>query len=149
MSTQNINETDGYRVLQAAESTTITKSNAAVEPLTLNVYYDAASIKLDSDMWYTFAGIVSKEGDALKFTALTSSSEPIYTGIEAVENGNTRIFAANGNINVIADDMTSIKVFSATGQLVSSLQASSATIAVAPGFYLVKVGDKTAKIVVK
>ena len=147
---ENIHSEDGYLVLKSAESETINEYNATIEPLTINVYFDAATFNLGTvDGWYDYTGIVSKEGDALKFTALKSSSEPIYTVIEDVETGNTRIFAANGNINVAADDMTSIKVFSATGQLVSSLQAASATIAVAPGFYLVKVGDKTAKIVVK
>ncbi|MBS7375540.1 MAG: leucine-rich repeat protein, partial [Muribaculaceae bacterium] len=147
---ENIHKDEGYLVLKSAESETINEYNATIEPLTMNVYFDAATFNLGTvDGWYDYTGIVSKDGDALKFTALTSSNEPIYTGIEDVETGNTRIFAANGNINVAADDMTSIKVFSATGQLVSSLQASSATIAVAPGFYLVKVGNKTAKIVVK
>ena len=147
---ENIHKDEGYLVLKSAESETINEYNTTIEPLTMNVYFDTATFNLGTvDGWYDYTGIVSKEGDALKFTALKSSSEPIYTGIEDVETGNTRIFAANGNINVAADDMTSIKVFSATGQLVSSLQASSATIAVAPGFYLVKVGNKTAKIVVK
>ena len=147
---ENIHKDEGYLVLKSAESETINEYNTTIEPLTMNVYFDAATFNLGTvDGWYDYTGIVSKEGDALKFTALKSSSEPIYTGIEDVETDNLRIFAANGNINVAADDMTSIKVFSATGQLVSSLQASSATIPVAPGFYLVKVGDKTAKIVVK
>ena len=147
---ENIHKDEGYLVLKSAESETINEYNTTIEPLTMNVYFDAATFNLGTvDGWYDYTGIVSKDGDALKFTALKSSSEPIYTGIEDVETDNLRIFAANGNINVIADDMTSIKVFSATGQLVSSLQAASATIAVAPGFYLVKAGDKTAKIVVK
>ena len=147
---ENIHKDEGYLVLKSAESETINEYNTTIEPLTMNVYFDAATFNLGTvDGWYDYTGIVSKDGDALKFTALTSSNEPIYTGIEAVETGNLRIFAANGNINVAADDLTSIRVFSATGQLVSSLQASSATIAVAPGFYLVKAGDKTAKIVVK
>ena len=147
---ENIHKDEGYLVLKSAESETINEYNTTIEPLTMNVYFDAATFNLGTvDGWYDYTGIVSKDGDALKFTALKSSSEPIYTGIEDVENDNLRIFAANGNINVIADDLTSIRVFSATGKLVSSLQAASATIAVAPGFYLVKAGDKTAKIVVK
>ena len=147
---ENIHSEDGYLVLKSAESETINEYNTTIEPLTMNVYFDTATFNLGTvDGWYDYTGIVSKDGDALKFTALKSSSEPIYTGIEDVETGNLRIFAANGNINVAADDMTSIKVFSATGQLVSSLQAASATISFAPGFYLVKAGDKTAKIVVK
>ena len=69
--------------------------------------------------------------------------------IEDVDADEPHIFAANGKINVAANAITSITVFSTTGQVVTSLKASSATIAVAPGLYLVRVGNKTAKIAVK
>ena len=147
MSTQNINETDGYLVLQSAESATTTEDETEIEPLTMKVYYDAASIKLDSDMWYTFAGIVSKEGDALKFTALTITDKT--TGIEDVNAVTARIFAANGSINVAADKQTTIAVYSANGQLVAAIEATSATIAVTPGFYIVRVGTQVTKLAVR
>ena len=115
----------------------------------MNVYYDPASITLDGDGWYSFTGIVSKAGDALKFTALKASNKPIYSAIEDIDAGTARIFAANGNINVAADKQTTIVVYSASGQLITAIEASSATIAVSPGFYIVKVGNQVTKLSVR
>ncbi|MGM9811335.1 MAG: leucine-rich repeat protein, partial [Muribaculaceae bacterium] len=145
--TANVNAAEGYLVLQSAESATTNEENAEIEPLTMNVFYDAATISLDADGWYYFAGIVSKESDALKFTALTVTGKP--TGIEDVDAGTARIVAANGNINVAADKQTTIAVYSANGQLVAVIEASSATIAVTPGFYIVKVGNQVTKLAVR
>ncbi|MGM9846537.1 MAG: leucine-rich repeat protein [Muribaculaceae bacterium] len=140
MSTENINTDEHYFVLQSAEK--------GASYLTTNVYYDPATLDLSTDGWHCFKGIVSKEGDALKFTAL-SEADDIPTGIENVDAGSTRIFAANGNINVASDEQTVITVYSANGQLITSLEASNATIAVTPGFYIVKVGNYVTKLAVK
>ena len=150
VNTENIHKDEGYLVLKSAESETINDYDAVIEPLTMNVYFDAATINLGSvDGWYDYTGIVSKEGDAMKFTALKSSSEPVYTGIEAVDAGSARIYAANGNIHVVGDALSTIAVYSANGQLITSLEAAGATIAVSPGFYIVKVGNQVTKLAVK
>ena len=73
----------------------------------------------------------------------------IYTGIEVVDAGNARIYAANGNIHVVGDALSTIAVYSANGQLITSLIAAGATIAVSPGFYIVKVGTQVTKLAVK
>lgn len=139
MSTENINADERYFVLQSAEKGAY---------LTMNVYYDPATLNLSTDGWHCFKGIVSRDGDALKFTAL-SEADNIPTGIENVDACGTRIFAANGNINVTADTQTSIIVYSASGQLITSFEASNAIIAVTPGFYIVKVGNQVTKLAVK
>ena len=138
---------NGYLVLQSAEGPTIKEDKTIIEPLTMNVYFDPATIKFVADGWYAFTGIVSKDGDALKFTALEATDKP--TGIEDVDAGTARVFAANGNINVAADAQTTIAVYSANGQLVTAVEATDATIAVAPGFYIVKVGNRVTKLAVK
>ncbi len=145
--TANVNAAEGYLVLQSAESATTTENDTESEPLTMNVYYDAATITLGDEGLYSFTGIVSKESDALKFTALTVTGKP--TGIEDVDAGTARIFAANGNINVATDKQTTIAVYSANGQLITAIEASSATIAVTPGFYIVKVGNQVTKLAVR
>ena len=145
--TANVNAAEGYLVLQSAESATTTENDTESEPLTMNVYYDPATITLGDEGLYSFTGIVSKESDALKFTALTVTGKP--TGIEDVDAGTTRIVAANGNINVAADKQTTIAVYSANGQLITAIEASSATIAVSPGFYIVKVGNQVTKLAVR
>ena len=147
---------DGYLVLQSAEcptETTVKDENTGVEttilidPLTMNVYYNNATNAVDHTGWYAFTGIVSKEGEALKFTALSVDEKP--TGVEGVDAATARVFAANGNINIIANTQSAIAVYSANGQLVTALEATDATIAVAPGFYIVKVGNQVTKLAVK
>ena len=139
MSADEINTEERYFVLRSADK--------ASAPLTMNVYYDPATLILGESGWHCFTGIVSKDGDALKFTALAETDIP--TGIEDVDADSIRIFAANGNINVTADTQTSIIVYSASGQLITSLEASNAIIAVTPGFYIVKVGNQVTKLAVK
>ena len=81
----NIHEVEEYFVLQSAESAT-SENETVVEPLTMNVYYDPACITLDGDGWYSFTGIVSKAGDALKFTAL-------YNGEISIANTNAELIS--------------------------------------------------------
>ena len=147
VSSKNIYAEEGYLVLQSAEGPTIKEDKTVIEPLTMNVYYDQAALKLGADGWYAFTGIVSKEGDVLKFTALEANDKP--TGVEGVDAATARVFAAAGNINVIADTQSAIAVYSANGQLVTALEATDATIAVSPGFYIVKVGNQVTKLAVK
>ena len=147
MNVKNINAGEGYFLLQSAENAKTNEDNTVIEPLTLKVYYDAATITTGVDGWYSFTGIVSKEGDGLKFTALEVKDIP--AGVKDVNIDNARIFAANGNINVSTDAKERITVYSTTGQLIATVEASSATIAVSPGFYIVKVGNKVKKLAVK
>lgn len=87
----NIHEAEEYFVLQSAESAT-SENETAVEPLTMNVYYDPASITLVGDRWCSFTGIVSKAGDALKFTAL-------YNGEMSIANTNAELISMEaGNL---------------------------------------------------
>ena len=147
VSSKNIYAEDGYLVLQSAEGPTIQEDKTEIEPLTMNVYYNNATMAVDHTGWYAFTGIVSKEGESLKFTALSVDEKP--TGVDCVDADTARVFAAGGNINVAADTQTEITVYSANGQLVSAVEAASATIAVAPGFYIVKVGNRVTKLAVK
>ena len=143
VSAENIHE--DYFILQSD------KVNGAVkEPLTMNIYYDAATANLnfDENDWNAFAGIVSKDGDALKFTAL-SKLKDLPLGIEGIDAGSTQIFATNGNINIASDTKDTITIYAANGQLITSVEASNATIPVPSGFYIVKVGNQVAKLAVK
>lgn len=146
MNVKNINTEEGYFILQSAENAKTNEDNTVIEPLTLKVYYDAATIALGVDSWCAITGIVSKEGENLIFNALEAVNIP--AGIKDVKPGSARISAANGNIIVTSNAKESITVHSATGQLVASLEASSATIAVSPGFYIVKVGKQVTKLAV-
>ena len=146
---ENIHPSEGYLVLQSADMATTADNETAIEPLTMKVYFNPATFTFGVDGWYSFTGIVKREGNGLVFTLQEVTEAPSTTSIDEIDGGGARIFAGNGNIHVAADALTSITVYSTTGQIVTSIDASSATIAVAPGFYIVKVGNRVTKLAVK
>ena len=146
---ENIHPSEGYLVLQSADMATTADNETAIEPLTMKVYFNPATFTFGVDGWYSFTGIVKREGNGLVFTLQEVTEAPSTTSIDEIDGGGARIFAGNGNIHVAADALTSITVYSTTGQIVTSIDASSATIAVTPGFYIVKVGNRVTKLAVK
>ena len=116
----------------------------------MKVYYDSKVSKELTEMaWYVFTGIVSREGKDLVFTARTADYEK-PSAIEDIEAASgARISAANGTIHVACDTPTTIAVYTMTGQLVATVEATTATIPVAPGLYLVKAGSQATKLSVR
>ena len=100
------------------------------------------STKMTVDQWYTLDGHVC-DG------VVCYNKVETATGVESVETANATVFAANGTINVSSEAQAAIEVYTANGQMVSAINADNASIAVAPGFYLVKVGNQVSKVVVK
>ena len=98
--------------------------------------------KMTVGQWYTLDGHLC--GDAVYYTGFATA-----TGVESVETANATVFAANGTINVSSEAQAAIEVYTANGQMVSAINADNASFAVAPGFYLVKVGNQVSKVVVK
>ena len=148
---ENIHAEDGYLELMSEEYTKIAADETPIPPLSVKVYYSNAAVSdaLDVTAWYDFTGIVSREGEDLVFTALTAEYK-LPSAIEDVEaTSGARISAANGSINVVCDAPTTITVYSVTGQLVATVEATTATIPVAPGLYLVKAGSQTTKLSVR
>lgn len=148
---ENIHTEDGYLELMSEEYTKIAADETPIPPLSVKVYYSNAAVSdaLDVTAWYDFTGIVSREGEDLVFTAITAEYK-LPSAIEDVEaTSGARISAANGSINVVCDTPTTITVYSVTGQLVATVEATTATIPVAPGLYLVKAGSQTTKLSVR
>ena len=147
---ENIHAEDGYLELWSREWRLTEEDGTTIEPLTVKVYYDSeVSAALTEMAWYVFTGIVSREGDNLVFTAHTADYEK-PSAIEDIEAASgARISAANGTIHVACDTPTTIAVYTMTGQLVATVEATTATIPVAPGLYLVKAGDQATKLSVK
>lgn len=100
------------------------------------------STTMTEGAWYTLDGYVC-DGDVCYNKVETA------TGVESVETANATVFAANGTINVSSEAQAAIEVYTANGQMVSAINADNASIVVAPGFYLVKVGNQVSKVVVK
>ena len=147
---ENIHAEDGYLELWSREWRLTEEDGTTIEPLTVKVYYDSeVSAALTEMAWYVFTGIVSREGDNLVFTAHTADYEK-PSAIEDIEAASgARISAANGTIHVACDTPTTIAVYTMTGQLVATVEATTATIPVAPGLYLVKAGPQATKLSVK
>lgn len=96
--------------------------------------------------WYNIEGVVAKDGEGL---AIYATAVDTATGVEGVETSSVKVYGAEGVINVESEEVAPIAVYSANGAIVSSVEASSASIAVAPGFYIVKAGNSVSKVTVK
>ena len=118
------------------------------EPLKMTVNLDAADKKITESGWYVFEGIVIKNGNDLELNAV-NVNKGTATGVEGVETSSVKVYGAEGVINVESEEVAPIAVYSANGAIVSSVEASSASIAVAPGFYIVKAGNSVSKVTVK
>ena len=119
------------------------------EPLKMTVNLDAANEKITKSGWYVFEGIVIKNGTIRELNAISATAGSIETVVEGVETSSVKVYGAEGVINVESEEVAPIAVYSANGAIVSSVEASSASIAVAPGFYIVKAGNSVSKVTVK
>lgn len=115
-----------------------------VDPVKMTVNYTGA---VTTGNWFSFTGIVVNGKDGLELNAI--SAEDVSTGVEGVETSSVKVYGAEGVINVESEEVAPIAVYSANGAIVSSVEASSASIAVAPGFYIVKAGNSVSKVTVK
>ena len=135
--------------LEGGSAAVATASGMSAEFLTIATLCNSgdnivSSAALYGGTYNQFKQTLKKLGITVKFP-----KKDIPAGIEDVDAGNARIFASNGKINVVADAQTSIIIYSANGMHVASLEASNASVAVTPGFYIVKVGNQVAKLAVK
>ena len=140
-------EATGLFALSGSEATTI--EGTSYEPLDMTVNLDAANEKITEPGWYVFEGIVVNGTDGLELNAISAKAGSIETGVEGVETSSVKVYGAEGVINVESEEVAPIAVYSANGAIVSSVEASSASIAVAPGFYIVKAGNSVSKVTVK
>ena len=100
------------------------------------------------DQWYEVECYINKNEETGIYDLVVFGAQ-VATGVESVETANATVFAANGTINVSSEAQAAIEVYTANGQMVRAINADNASIAVAPGFYLVKVGNQVSKVVVK
>lgn len=130
-----------------SEATVI--EGTSYEPLKMTVNLADAATKITKSGWYVFEGIVIKNGTIRELNAISATVGSIETGVEGVETSSVKVYGAEGVINVESEEVAPIAVYSANGAIVSSVEASSASIAVAPGFYIVKAGNSVSKVTVK
>ena len=137
----------GLFAQSGSEATTI--EGNSYEPLDMIVNLAAANEIITESGWYVFEGIVVNNGTILELNAISAKAGSIETGVEGVETSSVKVYGAEGVINVESEEVAPIAVYSANGAIVSSVEASSASIAVAPGFYIVKAGNSVSKVTVK
>lgn len=116
--------------------------------VSMYVNYNTADLSITATGWYLFEGIVVNGTKSLELNAVKANAG-IETGVEGVEANSVKVYGAEGVINVVSEEVAPIAVYSANGAIVSSVEASSASIAVAPGFYIVKAGNSVSKVTVK
>ena len=116
--------------------------------VTMYVNYNPADFSITATGWYLFEGVVVNGTSGLELNAV-NVNEGTATGVEGVETSSVKVYGAEGVINVESEEVAPIAVYSANGAIVSSVEASSASIAVAPGFYIVKAGNSVSKVTVK
>lgn len=137
----------GLFAQSGSEATVI--EGTSYEPLDMIVNLAAANEIITESGWYVFEGIVVNNGTILELNAISAKAGSIETGVEGVETSSVKVYGAEGVINVESEEVAPIAVYSANGAIVSSVEASSASIAVAPGFYIVKAGNSVSKVTVK
>lgn len=116
--------------------------------VTMLVNYNPTDFSITATGWYRFEGVVVNGTSGLELNAV-NVNEGTATGVEGVETSSVKVYGAEGVINVESEEVAPIAVYSANGAIVSSVEASSASIAVAPGFYIVKAGNSVSKVTVK
>lgn len=135
-----------YLFAQTGSEATVIEGTS-YDPLNMRVNLADASTIITTSGWYVFEGVVVKGSTSLQLNAI--SAEDVSTGVEGVETSSVKVYGAEGVINVVSEEVAPIAVYSANGAIVSSVEASSASIAVAPGFYIVKAGNSVSKVTVK
>lgn len=129
----------------ANETMALVQAKNEKSSLTATVYLNGLS-KFTTSGWYNIEGVVATVDEKL---VIYATAVDTATGVEGVETSSVKVYGAEGVINVVSEEVAPIAVYSANGAIVSSVEASSASIAVAPGFYIVKAGNSVSKVTVK
>lgn len=137
-----------YLFAQTGSEATVIEGTS-YDPLNMRVNLADASTIITTSGWYVFEGVVVNGSSSLQLNAISAKEGSIETGVEGVEASSVKVYGAEGVINVVSEEVAPIAVYSANGAIVSSVEASSASIAVAPGFYIVKAGNSVSKVTVK
>lgn len=135
----------GYVDAEKADATKASVQANETSNVKATVYLNGLS-KFTTSGWYNIEGVVAKDTKGL---AIYATAVDTATGVEGVEASSVKVYGAEGVINVESEEVAPIAVYSANGAIVSSVEASSASIAVAPGFYIVKAGNSVSKVTVK
>ena len=117
-------------------------------PVEMVVDITNVSGEVKAGSWSTFTGVVEKGDGMLVMNAYSYVDQP--TGVEESETQSTVIRGGQGEIVITSTEPLSVSVYTLGGALVVTRSLSdSDAIAVAPGLYVVKAGNKVEKVLVK
>ena len=96
-------------------------------------------------------------GDPI-FSCYTSGQKPVYiyilgktSSVSSMSAEGVKVFAAEGGVEVVADEAADVAVYTVAGQLVRQARVAegSTLVNVAPGFYVVRANGTATKVIVK
>lgn len=138
----------GYlATIPASDATTIEIQASETNTITATVALNGVAAPVATG-WYILNGIVENTESGMQIRMISISSD-LPSGIEDADCGYTEIVGSNGKITVSAVSEV-VNIYTTNGALVSSTPVSgNAEIAIAPGLYIVKAGNKVARVLVK
>ena len=92
------------------------------------------------------------------FSCYGSGQKPVYiyllgktSSVSSMSAEGVKVFAAEGGVEVVADEATDVAVYTAAGQLVRQVRVAegSTLVNVAPGFYVVRANGTATKVIVR
>ena len=92
------------------------------------------------------------------FSCYGSGQEPVYiyllgktSSVSSMSAESVKVFAAEGGVEVVAEEAAEVAVYTAAGQLVRQARVAegSTLVNVAPGFYVVRANDTATKVIVR
>lgn len=92
------------------------------------------------------------------FSCYTGGHDPIYiyllgktSSVSSMSAEGIKVFAAEGGVEVVAEEAAEVAVYTAAGQLVRQARVAegSALVNVAPGFYVVRANGTATKVIVR
>lgn len=92
------------------------------------------------------------------FSCYGSGQEPVYiyllgktSSVSSMSAEGVKVFAAEGGIEVVAEEATDVAVYTVAGQLVRQARVAdgSTLVNVAPGFYVVRANGTATKVIVR
>lgn len=92
------------------------------------------------------------------FSCYGSGQKPVYiyllgktSSVSSMSVEGVKVFAAEGGVEVVAEEAAEVAVYTAAGQLVRQARVAegSTLVNVAPGFYVVRVNGTATKVIVR
>lgn len=92
------------------------------------------------------------------FSCYGSGQEPVYiyllgktSSVSSMSSEGVKVFAAEGGVEVVAEEAAEVAVYTAAGQLVRQARVAegSTLVNVAPGFYVVRANGTATKVIVR